>query len=183
MRQQLSLFPEVAKKPTLTLLEPSVSESQECVRLNHQYEKTLPLSVQYHPECHKVLEMSSSRLGDWAEKKVHHICLSLGIEVYENISCVGLADLVIYANNNLYMLDVKIAARNIDHKTGVISWQQKHTDQISKGVYGVCVVPAATGVYCRWFNVQKGSRLTPIHPPGLKDLWLPLLPSYYRTVA
>lgn len=183
MREQLSLFPELIKRPTLTLLESSSNEDQECVRINQEYEKTLPLWLQYHPESLKVLEMSSSRIGDWAEKKVHHFCMSLGIEAFANVSCVGLADLVIYANNSLYMLDVKIGGRFVCNKTGKMNWRQKHVEEISDGVYGVCVIPSAAGIYCRWYNNQRGARITPVHPPGLKDLWLPLLPSYYRTVA
>ena len=183
MREQLSLFPEEFKRPALRVLEASDNEEQECLRLDKDYEKTLPLELQYHPEVHTVMEMSASRLGDWAEKKVHYFCLSLGVEVYENVSCVGLADLVIYAKNNLYMLDVKIARRYRCNKTGKVLWRQSHAESISNGVYGVCVVPSASGIYCRWYHNQKGSKITPIHPPGLKDLWLPLLPSYYRTVA
>ena len=182
MREQLSLFPEEFQRPALKVLEASVNEEQECVRLDQKYEKTLPLEVQYHPECHKVIGMSASRVGDWAEKKVIAICMQLGIECYENVSCVGKADLVIMVNDALYMIDVKIASRSW-HKSGRINWRQKHAEDIQPGVYGVALVPAATGIYCRWYNKYGGRKDTPIHPPGLRNLWIPSLPSPYRTVA
>ena len=112
MRKQLSLFSEEPERPKLRVLENSESDEEEFVRLNLEYEKTLPLEVQYHPEAHEVIKMSSSRIGDWAEKKVQYICLSLGIEAFANISCVGKADLVIMSNDELYMIDVKMASRS-----------------------------------------------------------------------
>ena len=182
MREQLSLFPEESKRPPLRVLEASDDEEQECVRLDQNYEKTLPLEVQYHPEVHTVLEMSASRIGDWAEKKVQTFCMQLGIECFENVSCVGKADLVIMSDDALYMIDVKMASRKW-HESGKIYWRQKHAEDIQPGVYGVAVIPAGTGIYCRWYNKQRGRRFTPIHPPGLKNLWLPTLPSLHRTVA
>ena len=182
MREQLSLFPEEFKRPLLRVLEASDDEEQECVRLDQNYDKTLPLEVQYHPEVHTVLEMSASRIGDWAEKKVQLFCMQLGIDCFQNVSCVGKADLVIMKDDALYMIDVKIASRKW-HENGKIYWRQKHAEDIQPGVYGVALIPAATGIYCRWYNKQRGRIFTPIHPPGLKNLWLPTLPSLHRTVA
>ena len=147
-----------------------------------ELEKTLPLALQYHPESYKVFDMCSSRIGDWGEKKVQAICLALGVEAYANISCVGLADLVIKAGDGLYMLDVKVANRE-QSAAGTYGWRQRHKYKLKPNVYGVAVIPSAAGIYCRWYNNQKGSRRTPIHPPGLRDLWLPSVPSYCRTVA
>lgn len=183
MRQQLSLFPELCK-PDLKVLEPCLDEDDDRVRLDPEYEKTLGPDLKYHPEVYNLLDMSTSRLGDWAEHKVQCIALSLGYEVYENISCVGMADLVVKANNQLFMVDVKIGERNYGGGNK-LRWVQRRAKDIrwDAGVYGVCLVPAYSGIYCRWYNKQKGSLLTPIHPPGLRDIWHPALPSSYRAAA
>lgn len=182
MRQQLTLFPEELKRPTPTASEPCDDDGDLRVRIDPEIEKTLPLEMQYHPETYKVFDMSSSRIGDWGEKKVQAICLALGIEAYANISCVGLADLVIKSEDGLHMIDVKVANRE-QSAAGTYGWRQRHANRLQPGVYGVAVIPSAAGIYCRWYNHQRGSIQTPINPPGLRDLWLPSLSSYYRTVA
>ena len=184
MRQQLSLFPEEPERPKLKLLESSVSEDAECVRLDPELEKTLDAELRYHDEYLGLAHAAPSRIGDWAEQKVHCIAMSLGLEVFPNISCVGLADLVIKSGRDLYMLDVKIANRDTNER-GKWIWHQTRAKEIKwdEGVYGVVLVPSWNGIYCRWYNKQKGSRITPIHPPGLRNLWQPSLRSMYRTVA
>tara|TARA_A100001201_G_scaffold139452_1_gene131405 strand:- start:1850 stop:2404 length:555 start_codon:yes stop_codon:yes gene_type:complete len=184
LREQLSLFPEKSDRPKLQVLESCVDEDAESVRIDPEFEESLDPSFRYHPECVSLLDSNSSRVGDWAEKKVQCIAMSLGLEVYANISCVGLADIVVKSNDTLAMIDVKLAHRHYSG-SGKIQWYQCRSKEIkwSEGVYGVCLIPAMTGIYCRWYNKQKGAKITPIHPPGCRDIWLPSLPSNHRTVA
>ena len=182
MRQQLSLFPEVSK-PLLLVLEASSCEDDDQVRIDPEYEKTLPDFMQFHPDSYKMLAAGSSRLGDWAEGKVRDIALSLGAEVYPNASCVGPADMALCVDGNLFLIDVKVAARRSDKPNVRPNWHQRKSNTIADNVYGVCFIPAKTGMYCRWYNRQKGSRLIPICPPGLMHFWPQPLNYEYRTVA
>ena len=168
MRQQLSLFTEPEKIISLGL-EASGHDNEDEVRLDPEFEKTLPADLQYHPSTYKLLESSSSRLGDWTEGQVRDIALSLGAEVFGNVSCVGPADAVLSVEDQLFKIDVKIATRRIFGSR--IIWTQSKGERLAPGVFGVCFIPAKSGMYCRWYNKKRGSSLTPVHPPGLRNFW------------
>lgn len=182
MRQQLSLFP-VISKPLHLALEASSCQDDDVVKIDPKFEKTLPEFLQFHPDSYKMLAAGNSRLGDWAEGKVRDIALSLGAEVYQNVSCVGPADMALCVEGNLFLIDVKIAARRLDQSATRPNWYQRKSNLIPDNVYGVCFVPSKTGMYCRWYNQQKGSRLIPVCPPGLIHFWPQPLNYKCRTVA
>lgn len=137
--------------------------------------------MRYHPEIYSLAMKGacSSRLGDWAEHKAASFAMSKGADVYRNVSCVGPADIVIRANDLLFAIDVKLSHRRFENGRKP-RWCQTKASSIRRNVYGVMVIPAASGIWYRWFNVQVNKyRCDPIHPPGLRDFWAPAVSCKY----
>lgn len=135
-------------------------------------EDELPRKLRYHPDIRQMIESgNSSKIGNWGEIFAIQIALQRGADVFRNAICVGSTDIVLRIDGQFVCIDVKVARRHIELRgaKSSTSWKQNNVKSIAKGVYGVAVIPAETGMYCRWYNDKKNFQ--PICPPGMQRFW------------
>jgi Holliday junction resolvase-like predicted endonuclease len=70
----------------------------------------------------------NSRAGDLSELKACVWLLEQGYEVFRNVSCVGPADLTVFKDGELIMIDVK--SSNYNPKSGKYSFQKPKVEGV-----------------------------------------------------